>query len=252
MSQLTLPQMKAINVACTTVSVASAVATPFLISKANRQAQRILEHYDFEHEPLKVRAKYTWKCYIPAGAVMALGMAASITNGVVSNKVTTALTAEIASHALTIASNNEVQEAIFKGIKEKYGLDVEQEMRNTASQSITDQRNGQYGYLPEHMSGTIKSGSAVQLCDDTHGRHFIGSVEDVKAAVNEINAAINAGQEMSLADIYEELGMETGTIDRSLYPMDGELFDLEWSSSIYEGQPCAHFGFKRLRADSHI
>lgn len=248
MSQLTIPQMKAINVTCTTVSVACAVASPFLISKANRQAQRILEHYQLEDEPLKVRAKLTWKCYIPAGAVMAIGMAASITNGVICNKVTTALTAEIASHALTIAANNEVQEAVFKGIKEKYGLDVEQEMRNTASQSVTDRRDRQYGYLPEHMSGTIKSGSAVQLCDDTHGRHFIGSMEDVKAAVNEVNAAINAGQDMTLADIYDELGLESGTIDRSLVPMEGELFDLVWSSSIYEGQPCAHFGFKRIRA----
>lgn len=252
MSNLTIPQMKTINVVCTVVSVSSAVATPFLISRANRQAQQILEHYDFEDEPLKVRAKLTWKCYIPAGAVMALGMAASITNGVVSNKVSTALTAEIASHALTIASNNEVQEAIFKGIKEKYGLDVEQEMRNTASQVITDRKAEQCGYLPEHLSGAIKSGSAVQLCDDTHGRHFIGSIEDVKAAVNEINAAINAGQEMCLGDVYDLLDLENGSIDRSLYPLEGELFDLIWSSSIYQGQPCAHFGFNRLRADSYI
>ena len=89
----------------------------------------------------------------------------------------------------------------------------------------------------------------VQICDDTHGRYFKGSIEEVKAAVNEINALITKGQEMTLSDIYDFLALPSGSIDRSLKPVDGELFELDWASSIYNGQPCAHFGFKRLVVD---
>lgn len=243
---LTLPQMKAINVVCTGVEVGSAIAAPILISRANKKAREYLEHYEFTDEPLKLRAKYTWKYYIPAAAVIGLGIGAAVTNGVCTNNLTKLLSAEITAHALTVASNTEVKEAILKGIKEKYGLDVESEMRDTGAQALTNSRI---------QSGTSTAlalpapDGCIWLCDDTHGRYFQGNMEDVKKVVNDVNQAITKGQEMCLRDIYDALDMPAAAIDGDLYPANDGLFELRWSTSHHPEDPnqlCAHFGFRDL------
>lgn len=245
MSKLTTPQLKGVGIVCTTVSVGTALATPFLMTHANKKAREVIEYYGLELEPLKVKAKYTWKCYIPVGAVMALGFGSSITSGIFLQRTATSLSAEIAAHALTVAGNTEVKEAIFAGIKEKYGLDVEQEMRDKGAQRTMDTTTQGLTHIPNAFAAP-HSGGGVQLYDELHGRHYVGSIEDLKTAVNNINAEINFGNDRTLADVMDELGHDRGSIDTQLGPKPNELFELTYGHSIFEGQPCLHWGFSDL------
>lgn len=121
MTESLVGRQKVVNGVCTGVSLVCAVATPFLVTEANKKANAILEHYCFQEEPLRTRMKYTWKCYIPTAAVMSIGLAAGIINGVNSHRLGTALTSEIAAHALSIANSNEVKEQIYRSVKKSMG-----------------------------------------------------------------------------------------------------------------------------------
>lgn len=246
---LTPRQAKGISILCVSVSVTSALATPFLVIKANNEAADIIERDDLMNAPFRERMNATWKCYIPVGIVMALGLGASGGHGVLTHKVSSSLASEIASHALTIASNNHVKEAILNGVKEKYGLDVEKEMRDIGSAAMTKRNDAEVTRVID-TGAIVQRGNKCLLCDDTHKRYFYGSLEDVKAAVNTINCAINLGKDdICLADIYLELdarGIEPGDIDWMLAPKAGELFELKISTSIYDGETCTHFSFVEL------
>jgi len=249
MPNLTVGQVKAASVACTIVSLGSAVASPVLIIKANKKANAILDHYEMQDETLRYRMKLTWKCYIPAGVVIAVGMAASVTNGILTHRVSSTLAAEIASHAFTIANNAEVKEAILTGIKDKYGLDVEQEMRNIGTQTTRDQVLRQMSPTTLVRQNVADNAGHTLLCDDMHGRYFWGSMEDVKKALNSVNEGINHGEEMTMEDFYQFLGMETGSIDKFLAPRANELLEMDTDSSVFEDQACLHFYFKNLVAE---
>lgn len=247
MAELSVGQAKVVNGVCTGVGLACALATPYLVTKANRKANGILEHYCFEDEPLKVRMKYTWKAYIPTAVVMGIGLTAGIVNGVYTHRLSSALTSEIAAHALSVATSNDVKEAIFKSVKEKYGLDVAQELRDTNAQVITERAvNQNPAAIAALMTPEMKSSGKMLIRDDTFGHVFRGSMEDVKAAVNEINMAISHGADRDLSDFYAILNIETGTIAQSLGPRQGELLELTRGLDYYEGEPCEHFGFANI------
>lgn len=245
---LTIPQLKVINVTCTIVSISSAVATPFLVTKANKDATEILDRNDMLCAPLKERLAVTWKCYIPTGIVMAIGLGASGTHGVLTHKVSSSLAAEITAHAATVASNNQVKEALLKGIKDKFGLDVESEMRNIGAAAVTTQNAEQVAMIAS-TGPVMMRGNKTLLCDDVHKRYFYGSLEDVKAAMNTVNCSKNLGNDICLADIYAELDkpeLEVSDIDWMLAPKEGELFEMTISTSRYNDETCTHFGFRDL------
>ena len=247
MAELSIRQAKVVNGVCTAVSLTSAVATPILVTKANQKATAILEHYSFENEPLKVRLKYTWKCYIPTAVVMAAGLTAGIVNGVYTHRVTSALTTEIAAHALSVANSNEVKEAIYKSIKEKYGLDVEQQMRDGSAPAISERAASQHAKeLAAVMTPDMVASGKTLILDDTFGHYFRGTMEDVKAACNEVNAMINKGRDVDLSEFYDILGIPTGVIARSLAPRMNEQLELTWGTDFREGEQCLHFGFANI------
>jgi hypothetical protein len=247
MSNLTVGQHKVVNGVCTGIGIACAVATPFLVTEANKKANVILENYCFQNEPLKVRMKYTWKCYIPTALVMGVGLTAGIINGVNTHRLGTALTSEIASHALSIVNSNEVKEKIFKSVKEKYGLDVEQEMRDTGVKKLTEGIQSQNQQeIAALMTPEMKASGKMLIRDDIFGHVFRGSMEDVKSALNEINMAISMGQDRDLSDFYQILNLPYGSIAPSLGPRQGELLELTRGLDYYEGEPCEHFGFANL------
>ena len=249
MPQLTVRQVKGISVLCTGISISSALATPFLFNKANKEAEAILDRDDMMHAPLRERAKLTWKCYIPVGIVMAVGLGASGGQGVLTHKVSKALASEIASHAFSVATNNQIKESILSGIKEKYGLDVEAEMRNVGAATMTSQNVEQVATVTD-TGPLMMRGNKALLCDDIHKRYFYGSLEDVKAAMNAVNSSRNMGNDICLADIYDELaattGLEVSDIDWQLAPKEGELFEMTVSASRYNDETCTHFCFKDL------
>lgn len=242
------PQLKVINTACTIVSVGSLIATPLLVTKANKDASEILGRDGLLRAPLKDRLAVTWKCYIPTGIVMAIGLGAAGAHGILTHKISSSLAAEIAAHAATVASNNQVKEALLKGIKDKFGLDVESEMRNLGAATVTAQ-NAEQVALVATTGPVMTRGNKTLLCDDIHKRYFYGSLEDVKAAMNTVNCSNNLGNEICLADVYLELDnpeLEPAEIDYLLAPREGELFEMTISASIYNGETCTHFGFRDL------
>lgn len=247
MTESLVGRQKVVNGVCTGVSLVCAVATPFLVTEANKKANAILEHYCFQEESLRTRMKYTWKCYIPTAVVMSIGLTAGIINGVNSHRLGTALTSEIAAHALSVANSNEVKEQIYRSVKEKYGLDVAQELRDTSAQAITERAIAQNPTaMAALMTPEMKASGKTLIRDDTFGHVFRGSMEDVKAAVNEINMAISMGQDRDLSDFYQIIDIPYGTIAQSLGPRNGELLELTRGIDYYEGEPCEHFGFANV------
>lgn len=244
---MTPNNIKIVGGVCTVVSVASVAASPVLISVANKKAAEILAFHGLEGAPLRERMKYTWKAYIPTAIVMAAGVAAATGSGIVNHKLTGALVGEITAHAASVATSNEAKEAVFRTIKEKYGLDVEQELRDGATQAITSGgRATKFINNPILKASGSEGTGKMLIVDDTFGHKFRGSMEDVKAAVNECNAAIVNGEDVCLRDFYDSLGIDTGSIAQSLCPKEGELLELTWSTDMTDGEPCLHFGFREL------
>ncbi len=178
----------------TTSALVGVGLTGFFAARGGMKAQRILDTEDGNDLPFKVRAELTWKCYIPALSVAAVtGVSIIGLHGVLGRRIAS-VTAATAVAESQLGRLKQV-------IKETVSTQQREEIQNAVARPIAETQ------IAPPVAEDLAEGT--QLCFEAYsGRYFIASMEDIRAAVNTLNAQINNSLYGSINDLYDLLGLE--------------------------------------------
>lgn len=218
----------------TSLSVAGLVATTVMGVKATPKALAILDEleekstYEGKEWPSKTdKVKATWKVYLPT----ALMGGATIACMIGANSINLRRNAALASlYSLSETALKEYQAKVV----EKIGSDKAKEIKEEVIKERlrTD---------PASKQEIVRTGRGDTLCYDyMSGRYFWSSIEDVKAAINNINKTMRLDNEVSLNDFYSELSLERiGVGDLLKWYIDYGYVEAALSSQLSDdGRPC--------------
>lgn len=223
----------------TAVAVSGTVATAVLTGKASFKAAEILNVYRYDQDPnaelfipKKEAVKLVWKEYIPAAA----GLALTISSVVLINQIGT-------RRAAGLAAAFGVSEKAFSEYKDKVaetiGKQKEQKVRDDVAQDRVTKN-------PPPASQVFLSDESKVLCYESYtGRYFQSSMEDLKAAQNNLNYQVNNQYYASLSDFFDLIGLERTTLSDEVGWNSDELLEVSFSTTITEHQkPCLVLDFK--------
>lgn len=228
----------------TALGVTGTVTTAVLTAKGTFQAaeaiedeknSRLIRKTDADGIPLPefdttAKAKFVWKCYIPAAGSLVLTVACIVT----ANRIGVRRTAALAA-AFSLAEKGwaEYQEKIVDTI----GAAKEQKARDAIVQN-------QIAKDPPSTETIIITGQGDVLCRDGYsGRYFESTVDKVNAAVNQINYDVNSQGYASLSDLYYLLGLPRTDVSEEV-GWNGELMRVDWTAAVTEDmKPCMNFSF---------
>lgn len=178
----------------TTSALVGVGLTGFFAARGGMKAQRILDTEDGNDLPFKGRAELTWKCYIPALSVAAVtGMSIIGLHGVLGRRIAS-VTAATAVAESQLGRLKQV-------VKETVSTQQREEIQNAVARPIAETQ------IAPPVADDLAEGT--QLCFEAYsGRYFIASMEDIRAAVNTLNAQINNSLYGSINDLYDLLGLE--------------------------------------------
>lgn len=182
----------------TGIGAAGVVVTAVFSAKATPKALKAVEEKKKELHvdklPFKETLKCTWKYYVPAALSGAASIACIIGSNTVHAKRYSALAA---AYKLSETAITEYREKVIEKIGEK----KEQEVHD----AIVKDRIAKN---PPINGEIIRTGKGDTLCyDNTGGRYFYSSREEIERIANELNRKMNNGEEISLNEFYGELGL---------------------------------------------
>ena len=168
--------------------------TGFFAAMGGMKAQRLLDHEDANGAAFKEKTRLTWRCYIPALSVAAVTGASIIgLHGILGRR--------IASVAATTAVAESQLDRLKAAIKEYVSPQQREEIQNAVARPVAETQ------IAPPVADDLAEGT--QLCFEAYsGRYFIASMEDIRAAVNTLNAQINNSLYGSINDLYDLLGLE--------------------------------------------
>lgn len=178
----------------TTSALVGVGLTGFFAARGGMKAQRILDTEDGNDLPFKVRAELTWKCYIPALSVAAVtGMSIIGLHGVLGRRIASVT-------AATAVAESQLGR-LKRVVKETVSPQQREEIQNAVARPIAETQ------IAPPVADDLAEGT--QLCFEAYsGRYFIASMEDIRAAINTLNAQINNSLYGSINDLYDLLGLE--------------------------------------------
>lgn len=168
--------------------------TGFFAATGAMKAQTILAEHGAADDSFKEKARLTWRCYIPALSVAAVTGASIVgLHGVLGRRV--------ASVAAATAVAESQLERLKDAVKEVATPPQREEIQNAATRHVAETQ------IAPPVADDLAEGT--QLCFEAYsGRYFIASMEDIRAAVNTLNAQINNSLYASVNDLYDQLGLE--------------------------------------------
>ncbi|MBF1659783.1 MAG: hypothetical protein HXO58_08115 [Rothia mucilaginosa] len=168
--------------------------TGFFAATGAMKAQTILAENSAADDSFKEKARLTWRCYIPALSVAAVTGASIVgLHGVLGRRV--------ASVAAATAVAESQLERLKDAVKEVATPPQREEIQNAATRHVAETQ------IAPPVADDLAEGT--QLCFEAYsGRYFIASMEDIRAAVNTLNAQINNSLYASINDLYDQLGLE--------------------------------------------
>lgn len=168
--------------------------TGFFAATGAMKAQTILTENGAADYSIKEKARLTWRCYIPALSVAAVTGASIVgLHGVLGRRV--------ASVAAATAVAESQLERLKDAVKEVATPPQREEIQNAATRPVAKTQ------IAPPVADDLAEGT--QLCFEAYsGRYFIASMEDIRAAVNTLNAQINNSLYASINDLYDQLGLE--------------------------------------------
>lgn len=168
--------------------------TGFFAATGATKAQTILAANDAADDSFKDKARLTWRCYIPALSVAAVTGASIIgLHGVLGRRVASVA----AATAVAESQLGQLKDAV-KGVATPQ---QREEIQNAATRPVAETQ------IAPPVADDLAEGT--QLCFEAYsGRYFIASMEDIRAAVNTLNAQINSSLYASINDLYDQLGLE--------------------------------------------
>lgn len=167
--------------------------TGFFAATGAMKAQTILAAND-AGDSFKEKARLTWRCYIPALSVAAVTGASIVgLHGILGRRV--------ASVAAATAVAESQLERLKDAVKEVSPPQQREEIQNAATRPVAETQ------IAPPVADDLAEGT--QLCFEAYsGRYFIASMEDIRAAVNTLNAEINNSLYASINELYDQLGLE--------------------------------------------
>ena len=195
----------------TVASVAGVFGTAVLTARGQMKADEILSDYyaveilpdaveeeDPEEKewvpiPFKERMKLTWKCYIPSGIAGLLTIASIVGSQYISNKQIAALSASV---AMLVANRDQLEDAV----RRKYGEDALNELKQSLKLRTPSKE-----YIQIYAEET---GKGKLLCYEGYsGRWFRSEEDEVVRVINEFSERYKNGENLSLNDLYNMLGI---------------------------------------------
>ena len=168
--------------------------TGFFAAKGALKARDILDTSKETDSPFKRKLALTWKEFVPALSAAAVTGACVVgLHGILGKRI-----ASIAAATTVVESQlNKLKTAV----KDVATPQLREEIQNAAARPTARETD------PPLVADDLAEGS--QLCFEAYsGRYFIASMEDVRGAVNDVNAQINSNFYASLNDLYDALGLE--------------------------------------------
>lgn len=176
------------------------------------------------------------KAYWPTCLLIAAGLGCFFGSSyILHSRVVSATAAAVASAAAytelkdatrEIAST-EVQDAIDKKIAEANAKRMPEDVEEQLS-------------FKEKMTESEDSGQVFY--EPYTGRYFQATVQDIRAAVNEVNAHLNLGDDVSLNDFFDYIGLDSVELgDRFAWTQEFEgLASITWKAYLAPGRskPC--------------
>lgn len=223
----------------TGIGITGMIFAIVLAVKATPKAMELLDDKRDELEKDDLTAVETvqtaWKCYIPSAATALLSSVCIIGANSVHLKRYAALSA-----ACTMAETSlrEYSDKVIETIGEK----KEQTVRDAIAKDEIEKH-------PVTNREVIITGKGETLCyDPMSDRYFESDIEKIKKAINECNRRMLSENEISLNDLYMEIGLRP--IDQSIgetlgWCVDKGFIEPAFSSQLTEDdRPCLVVSFR--------
>lgn len=223
----------------TGIGITGMIFAIVLAAKATPKAMELLDDKrdELEKDDLTVveTVQTAWKCYIPSAATALLSSVCIIGANSVHMKRYAALSA-----ACTMAETSlrEYSDKVIETIGEK----KEQEVRDAIAKDEIEKH-------PVANREVIITGKGETLCyDPMSDRYFESDIEKIKKAINECNRRMLIENEISLNDLYIELGLRP--VDESIgetlgWCVDKGFIEPAFSSQLTDDdRPCLVMAFR--------
>ena len=168
--------------------------TAFFTAKGALKAQDILIHNEAREAPFRQKIALVWKEFVPALSVAAVTGASIIgLHGVLGRR--------IASVAAAASAAESHLDKLKRAVRDTVSDQQREEIQNAVARPIAETQ------IAPPVADDLAEGT--QLCFEAYsGRYFIASMEDIRSAINSLNAQINNSFYGSINDLYDLLGLE--------------------------------------------
>lgn len=216
----------------TGMAIAGVGTTTFLAIRATGPA---LERIRGENaETLLEKVQAAWMFYIPTFISALITIACIIGANTINTKRAAALAGlySISEKALKDYQDSVVAEFGEKKAEQIKDAIAKKEVDNT----------------PINDSTIVFTGKGDVLClDSLSGRYFMSKIEDIRAAVNDMNKLIIDQVWITLNDFYYELGLESTGLGSSVGWDLEHMIDIDFSSQITaDGTPCLVLVYRQM------
>lgn len=222
------------TVLLTGIAISGVVSTAVLAVKGTPLAITKIQSREEELDRIlnkKEMVKETWKCYIPAAVSGGLTIGSILYLNNTHSKATAALAG---LYTLSDKAFTEYKEEVKSLLGEKTDIKI----RDAVRQKRIDKSD------PGDI--IIANADGNMLCyDEITGRYFKSDIEKIRRIINDVNARLIQDGEISLNDLYYELGLPCTKIGDSLiWRSDYSLIEASFSSLLTkDGVPCLVLGF---------
>ncbi len=226
----------------TSMAVAGVVGTTILAVKATSQAKDAiyLEEDDRGEQngrssrylTAKEQVQLVWMHYIPAASVGLVTIACIITAQSINSR-----------RQAAVMSLYTITDTAFREYQEK-NIEVN---GTTKHQKVKDElAKDAIAANPPDKTLIIGPGE-IGVYDKYSGRYFTSSVQDIKAAQNDVNASIiNGDMYASLNDFYMRIGLHVTKVGEEMGFTLDNLIDLDFSSVLHEDVPYLAIDFRAM------
>lgn len=220
----------------TAFGVTGTLTTAYFAARAAYDSYPVITNYeefngipDSTREMYIQRGKLVWKLYIPAvvsgtSTVLCIVIAAKV-----GSRRTAAITA---AYTLSERALTEYREKVT----EVLGENKERKIRDQIAQ---DQVKA------NPPAPTIITGDGKVLCyEQFTGRYFTCTMEDLRRALNNVNAKLIKHDIATVSDFYDEVGLPYTSYSSEVGWESSKLLDLEFSTVLSEDdRPCIAFAY---------
>lgn len=137
--------------------------------------------------------KLVWRAYIPTAISVGVTVSSILALNYVGERRVAAATSAIA-----------LTEAAFHNYRDKVAKRLSQE-----EETAIYKESGAGEILEKKTGSVVVSGDDVMILDEWSGRYFKSNVEEIRAAVNQLNHELLTSVYASLSEFYDLIGLET-------------------------------------------